>query len=141
MTRHGFIIQLQKQNARVWCEKHQVKVHRKKVKVTHSAGKVMVTIFWYSSGVLQADNPGKGATIDADKYHQVMAQLRATIKRKRPGLLPKKFFCFMTTLVPILSKTLKIYFPYSSGKLLVICRIHLILHQLFPQLKAHLGGE
>lgn len=110
-----------------------------------SAGKVMATVFWDSKGILLIDYLERGTTINADRYCDVLKKLKNAIRRKRPGLLRKKVF--------LLHDNAR---PHSARKTLDL------LHQfdwdvfshppyspdlapsdffLFPQLKAHLGGE
>ncbi|UYV84423.1 hypothetical protein LAZ67_X002121 [Cordylochernes scorpioides] len=62
----------------------------KKAKTVPSAGKVMVSVFWDSEGVLLLDFPNKGQTITGDYYANLVKQLREAIKEKRRGKLSRK---------------------------------------------------
>jgi histone-lysine N-methyltransferase SETMAR len=58
----------------------------KKFKVTASAGKVMMTVFWDSSGVLHVEFLQKGGTINSACYQATLKKLAVAIRRKRPHL-------------------------------------------------------
>lgn len=60
-----------------------------KAKVLKSAGKVMLSVFWDSEGVLLVDFLKKGNTINAKYYSNLLIKLRAKIKELRPGKLSK----------------------------------------------------
>ncbi|UYV82375.1 hypothetical protein LAZ67_21001863 [Cordylochernes scorpioides] len=62
----------------------------KKAKTVPSAGKVMVSVFWDSEGVLLLDFLNKGQTITGDYYANLVKQLREAIKEKRRGKLSRK---------------------------------------------------
>ncbi|UYV70868.1 hypothetical protein LAZ67_8000923 [Cordylochernes scorpioides] len=62
----------------------------KKAKTVPSAGKVMVSVFWDSEGVLLLDFLNKGQTITGDYYENLVKQLREAIKEKRRGKLSRK---------------------------------------------------
>ena len=51
----------------------------KKFKSQQSAGKVMVTVFWDSVGVILVDFMSKGATINSDVYIDTLKKLKARI--------------------------------------------------------------
>ncbi|UYV62654.1 hypothetical protein LAZ67_2001434 [Cordylochernes scorpioides] len=59
----------------------------KKAKTVPSAGKVMVSVFWDSDGVLLLDFLNKGQTITGNYYVNLVKQLREAIKEKRRGNL------------------------------------------------------
>ncbi|UYV70254.1 hypothetical protein LAZ67_7002290 [Cordylochernes scorpioides] len=61
-----------------------------KAKTVPSAGKVMVTVFWDSEGVLLLDFLNKGQTITGNYYANLVEQLRGAIKEKRRGMLSRK---------------------------------------------------
>ena len=67
-----------------WC--HPTSPHSKKFKSQQSAGKVMVTVFWGSVGVILVDFMSKGATINSDVYINTLKKLKARIRRVRPAL-------------------------------------------------------
>lgn len=58
----------------------------KKFKVTPSAGKVMVTVFWDMQGVLLVEFLPKGETINSERYKQTLRKLAVAIRRKRPDM-------------------------------------------------------
>ncbi|UYV82726.1 hypothetical protein LAZ67_22000679 [Cordylochernes scorpioides] len=62
----------------------------KKAKTVPSAGKVMVSVFWDSEGVLLLDFLNKGQTITGNYYAYLVKQLRDAFKEKRRGKLSKK---------------------------------------------------
>ena len=55
-----------------------------------SAGKVMVSAFWDSSGILFIHYLGKGKTINSDYYYALLDPWKEEITKKRPNLLKKK---------------------------------------------------
>ncbi|UYV63100.1 hypothetical protein LAZ67_2003132 [Cordylochernes scorpioides] len=62
----------------------------KKAKTVPSAGKVMVSVFWDSEGVLLLDFLNKGQTITDNYYANLVKQLREAIKERRRGKLSRK---------------------------------------------------
>ena len=54
---------------------------QKKFKSQQSAGKVMVTVFWDSVGVILVDFMSKQATINSDVYIDTLKKLKARIQR------------------------------------------------------------
>jgi hypothetical protein len=57
----------------------------KMFKVTPSAGKVMLTVFWYSQGVPLAHFQKRGENVNSVSYCEVLLKLRDAIRSKRPG--------------------------------------------------------
>jgi uncharacterized membrane protein len=49
---------------------------RKKFKVQNSAGKVMATVFWDSEGILLVQFLKTGATINSERYVQMLKKLK-----------------------------------------------------------------
>jgi hypothetical protein len=62
----------------------------KKFKVTPSAWKVMLTVFWDSQGVLLAHFQNRGEYVNSASYCEVLLKLRDAIRRKRPGQLARR---------------------------------------------------
>lgn len=62
----------------------------KKAKSIASAGKVMASVFWDAKGILLIDYLPKGRTITGEYYSNLLDQLDAKIRQKRPGLKKKK---------------------------------------------------
>lgn len=62
----------------------------KKAKSVPSAGKVMASVFWDGKGILLVDYLPKGQTINGEYYANLLDQLDAKIREKRPGLMKKK---------------------------------------------------
>lgn len=62
----------------------------KQVKNTRSAKKVMASVFWDAHGVLLIDYLETGRTINSEYYCNLLHQLDAKIREKRPGLAKKK---------------------------------------------------
>ena len=61
------------------------------LKTQQSAGKVMASVFWDSSGIFFIDYLKKGKTIHSDYYCALLEQLKEEITRKRSYLLKKKY--------------------------------------------------
>ena len=66
--------------------RHSTSPRSKKFKSQQSAGKVIVTVFWDSGGVILVDFMSKGATINSDVYIDTLKKLKARIRRVRPAL-------------------------------------------------------
>ncbi|UYV71407.1 hypothetical protein LAZ67_8003034 [Cordylochernes scorpioides] len=62
----------------------------KKAKTVPSAGKVMVSVFWDSDGILLLDFLNKGQTITGNYYANLVKQLREAIKERKRGKLSRK---------------------------------------------------
>lgn len=59
-----------------------------KPKTVPSVGKVMITVFWDSRGIIMIDYLPKGETINAQYYSRLLqGPLRDALKEKRPGKL------------------------------------------------------
>jgi histone-lysine N-methyltransferase SETMAR len=69
--------------------KHPSSPSTKKFKATPSAGKVTVTVFWDSQGVLLAHFKKCGVNMNSASYCKVLLKLRDEIRRKRPGHLAR----------------------------------------------------
>jgi hypothetical protein len=54
----------------------------KKFKTKASAGKVMLTVFWNSEGVVLTDFLEKGATVNSERYVKTLKSLKKRITRK-----------------------------------------------------------
>ena len=76
-----------KQESMQW--KHLDSPPPKKFRTQSSAGKIMATIFWDSSGVLLIDYMPHKTTINGQYYAALMGRLRESIKEKRRGKLAK----------------------------------------------------
>jgi hypothetical protein len=63
----------------------------KKFKVMPSAGKVMLTIFWDSEGVLLAHFQKRGENVNSSSYCEVLLKPWDAIFRKHPGQLARWF--------------------------------------------------
>ena len=61
--------------------RHPTSPRPKKFKFQQSAGKVMVTVFWDSVGVILVDFISKGATIISDVYIDTLKKLKARIRQ------------------------------------------------------------
>ncbi|UYV79714.1 hypothetical protein LAZ67_18000389 [Cordylochernes scorpioides] len=77
-----------KQQSMQW--RHSGSPPPKKAKTVPSVGKIMVSVFWDSEGVLLLDFLNKGQTITGDYYANLVKQLREAIKEKRRGKLSRK---------------------------------------------------
>jgi hypothetical protein len=60
----------------------------KKLKVTPSAGKIMLTMFWDSQGVLLAHFHKHGENVNS-VHCEVLLKLQDAIRRKHPGQLAR----------------------------------------------------
>ena len=69
----------------------------KKAKTVPSAGKVMVTIFWESHGIILMDYLQKGKTITEEYYASLLNRFEAILKEKRPHLAKKSAFPLQNT--------------------------------------------
>jgi hypothetical protein len=58
-------------------------------KVTPSAGKVMLTVFRDSRGVLLVHFKKRGENVNSASYCEVLLKIRDAIRRKRPGKLAR----------------------------------------------------
>ena len=74
-----------KQQSMVW--KHPQSPVRKKFRPAPSVHKVILTAFSDCRGPLVMDFMPRGTTINADKYCSTLSLLRATIRKKRRGIL------------------------------------------------------
>ena len=61
----------------------------KRAKTQQSAGKIMASVFWDSSGILFINYLEKGNTINSDYYFALLDQLKKEITGNRPHLLKK----------------------------------------------------
>ena len=66
--------------------RHPTSPRSKKFKSQQSTGKVIVTVFWDSVGVILVDFMSKGATINSGVYIDTVEKLKARIRRVRPAL-------------------------------------------------------
>jgi hypothetical protein len=69
--------------------KHPSSLSTKKFKVmsTPSAGKVILTVFWNSQGVLLAHFQKRGENVNSASYCEVLLKLSGATPRKLPGQL------------------------------------------------------
>ena len=58
----------------------------KKFKLSPSAGKVMISVFWDNCGVLLVDYLPKGETINSERYQETLKKLARAIRTKRPNM-------------------------------------------------------
>jgi hypothetical protein len=58
-----------------------------KYKVTPSAEKNLLNVFWDSEGVLLANFQKRGENVNSASYCEVLLKLRDAIRTKRPGQL------------------------------------------------------
>lgn len=117
----------------------------KRPKTQQSAGKVMASVFWDSSGILFIDYLEKGKTINSDYYCALLDRLKNEIAKKRPHLSKKKCI-FLQDNAPA-HKSIK-----TMAKLHEL-RFELLLHPpyspdlapsdyyLFPNFKRWLQGQ
>lgn len=65
--------------------RHKTSPCPKKFKVQALAGKVILTVFWDSKGVVHTDYLEKGTTINSVRYIETLKRLKKRIKRVRPN--------------------------------------------------------
>lgn len=117
----------------------------KKALIRPSAGKIMASIFWDSTGVLLIDYLGKGQTINSAYYSDLLDQLKAAIRKKRPRLSMNKILYHhdnapVHSSVCVAQKLAKLKFnviahpPYSPD-------LAPSDYYLFPNLKKNLAGK
>jgi hypothetical protein len=70
--------------------KHPSSPSTKNFKVTSSAGKVMLTVFWDSDGVLLAQFHKRDENVNSASYGEVLLKIRDAIRRKLPGQLARR---------------------------------------------------
>jgi hypothetical protein len=80
--------------------KHPSSPSSKKFKVTPSAGKVMLTVFWDSQGVLSAHFQKRGENVHSVSYCEVLVKLRDAIRRKRPDRLTRGLLLHRNNAIP-----------------------------------------
>ena len=64
----------------------------KKAKVSLSANKIMVTVFWDTRGIIHIDNLQKGKTINGGYYANLLDRFNEDLKKNEPIWPRKKFF-------------------------------------------------
>jgi hypothetical protein len=69
--------------------KHWSSLSTKKFKFTLSAGKVMLTVFWDTQGVLLAHFKKRGENVNSALYCEMLLKVRYLIHRKCPGQLAR----------------------------------------------------
>jgi histone-lysine N-methyltransferase SETMAR len=117
----------------------------KMFKVTPSAGKVVLTVFWDSQGVLLAHFPKSGENVNSASYSEVLLKVRDAIHRKRLCQLARGLLLHHDNARPhtaqatqeriqVLQWELPAHLPYSLQ--LAPSNFH-----LFGPLKNHLGGK
>jgi histone-lysine N-methyltransferase SETMAR len=117
----------------------------KMFKVMPLAGKVMLTLFWDSQGVLLAHFQKCGENVNSASYCEVLLKLRDAIRRKCPGHLARRVLHHHDNARPHTARAtqemieelqweLLEHLPYSPD--LALNDVHLL-----GLLKKHLGGR
>ena len=125
--------------------KHQNSPRAVKFKKTASLKKIMVTVFWDQKGPILIDYLPQGASMNGDRYREILTKLRKALKDRRPGKLSKGIEILHDNARPhTASLTLALlekfkwkivpHPPYSPD--LAPSDYH-----LFPKLKSELAGE
>lgn len=73
------------QESKIWKRPSSPTIQRPRLQ--NSAGKIMLSVFWDSQGVLLLDFLPHGQTVTGDYYANLIFQLREAIKNKRRGKL------------------------------------------------------
>lgn len=125
--------------------KHPSSPSTKKFKVVPSAGKVMLTVFWDSQGVLLAHFQNKNENVTAESYCRVLLLLRDAIRRKRPGLLTRGILLHHDNARPHSAHLTQARIAELGWELLEHPAYSPDLapsdYHLFGPLKKHLGGK
>jgi hypothetical protein len=100
--------------------KHPSSPSTKKFKVTPSAGKVMLTVFWHSHGVLLAHFQKRGESVNYASYCEVVLKLRDAIRRKLPGQLARGVLLHHDNARPLQPEQHRREFKNYSGNFLNI---------------------
>jgi histone-lysine N-methyltransferase SETMAR len=79
----------------------------KKFKVTPSAGKVILIVFWDSQGVLLTHFQKHGENVNSASYCEVLLKLRNAIRRKRPGQLARDVLLHHDSARPNTARTIQ----------------------------------
>jgi histone-lysine N-methyltransferase SETMAR len=107
----------------------------KKFNVTPTAGKVMLTVFWNSQGVLSVRFQKRGENMYSASYCEVLLKLSDAIRRKHPCQLERTYTARVTQeRIQELQWELLEHPPYSPEL------AHNDSH-LFSPLIIHLGGK
>jgi len=125
--------------------KHPASPVHKKLMVTSSAGKVMLTVFWDSQRVLLTEFQQCDRTVTSASYCAILTKLCAAIHRKQPGLLTKEMLLLhdnarphsanqTTAMLRSFKWEVFQHPPYSPD--LALSDLH-----LFGHLKQHILGE
>ena len=61
---------------------------KKKFKTTPSAGKVMITVFWETDGMILVDVMARGETVSLDAYIKTLQRLKQRYQQVRPNRNP-----------------------------------------------------
>jgi len=83
----------------------------KRIRVQKSAKKVMASVFWDAKGILLVDYLQTGKTINTEYYCNLLHQLDAKIREKRPGLQKKKIF-----FIRIMHLHTRVFWPWQKSK-------------------------
>jgi len=67
---------------------HQQSPRKKKFKTTPTSGKVMITVFWDTDGVILVDVMARGETINSDAYIKTLQKLKQCYRQVRPNRNP-----------------------------------------------------
>ena len=117
----------------------------KKARTTHSADKVMASVFWDVKGVLLIDYLEHGKTVTGQYYAALLDRLKSAIQEKRPGMAKKKVL-FLHDNAPAHSSVV-------AQQKLAELRFEILPHpayspdlapsdfHLFPNLKSFLAGK
>jgi len=96
--------------------KHSVSPAQKKFKVTPSAGKVMLTVFWDCQGVLLTEFQQRDHTVTSASYCTLLTKLRAAFAGSDQASTLKGCCCCMTTPVHIVPIRPQRHWSHWSGK-------------------------
>lgn len=77
-----------KEATKEWVARHEIPPKRPRTQ--QSAGKVLASVFWDSSGILFIDYLEKGKTINSDYYCELLDRLKDEYTKKRSYLSKKK---------------------------------------------------
>ncbi len=115
----------------------------KKVKMGHSANKIMATVFWDAEGVLLIEYHSKNRNVNQQTYQATLKKLCAAIRRLYPGLRDDEIFLIHDNTRPhtaaCIQELLRTFHWYIFGHPAYSLDLAPSDFFLFPQLKTELG--
>ena len=123
--------------------RHPESPRPKKLKISRSSNKLMLSVFWDARGVIHSEYAPKGTTINSTRYIETLKRLKNRVRRVRPDTQQlvlqhdnarPHVSASTTEAVKRLNIEVVTHPPYSPD--LAPCDYH-----MFPKLKEHLRGR